>query len=171
MKEREKMTINELITHYLSGSEVLRGKTQGGAPGLTIPVHIERPHPEYSDLIHATAWGQVPLGDVVLLKLCGWYALSPNTYAEVIENFMNCDLSESEIARGKVRSGGRPGATVTIHIDNPPPSQQNYVNAIAWYEVPSGYAIVFSVDKKQYVISLHAPKVIKETVIFSRISS
>lgn len=158
-KETENMTINELIEYYIPQNiTVLRGQTpSGGDPGTLLQdVTLDGANQNLGS--PAKAWGQVSPGKVFLIKANGhWYALSSRTYQEEVIELGKRDFSKTERIKGYTQRG-EPGAKITVTIDKPNPSQENHVEAIAWYEIPPGRAIVFSVDEKKYAISLVAPQ-------------
>lgn len=164
-KKQEDMSINELMTYYLEGSQVANGGSTSGAPGSEITVFAETVGGEgYTESLKAIAWGELKSEPTVLLKLIGnkIYALSYETYKEIC-SLLNRDLSNCQVTYIKYHQGARPGSRIYVTPEGKPT-----IDAIAWYEIQPSSLKVFEIEGKRYAISLAAPKVISERLISVR---
>lgn len=165
MKQRENMTLSELMVHYLERSQVANGGHITAYPGNQVTVSVETVGGEgFAEYIKAKAWGEITGEPTVLLKLYGdsYYVLSHKTYKEICA-LLSRDLSKCEIATIPYHQSAAPGSY--IHVT---PSTMSTLKAKAWYEISPGLLKLFQVDTKYYAISLVAPKTISIRTFYER---
>ncbi|MFK0731704.1 MAG: hypothetical protein ACFKPT_07185 [Gloeotrichia echinulata GP01] len=162
-KNKEDMSINELMAYYLESSKVANGGSTSGAPGSFITVFAETVGGEgYTKEVEAQVWGELKSEPAVILKLLGnkCYAINYETYTEICL-LLNSDFSNCEVTTITHNQGASPGSRIYVT-----PLGKPTIDAIAWYEIPpsTGSLKLFEIEGKRYAISLVASKIIYQTL-------